>query len=150
MTIRRTTRSLSPPTMFKSTLRIPKPPSPVNVSHFPTDCWLSDTHPTTCVVPGQMGVTIGYEDYYIHGEHVLCTRAFSVATITTTVDDSASPPGRTKLNDESGHNCKMSSEHYKSFAQLVLGLNHNTWALHCTERAFRNLIIQDLDTVMYY
>ena len=44
----------------------------------------------------------------------------------------------------------MSSENYKSFAQLVLSLNHNTWALHRTERAFRNLLIQDLDTVMYY
>ena len=44
----------------------------------------------------------------------------------------------------------MSSERYESFAQLILGLNHNMWALHRTKRAFSNLIIQDLDTVMYY
>jgi hypothetical protein len=44
----------------------------------------------------------------------------------------------------------MSSKKYRSFAQLVLGLNHNTWALTRTERAFRNLIIQDLDAIMYY
>jgi len=31
-----------------------------------------------------------------------------------------------------------------------LGLYYDTWALHCTERTFRNLIIQDLDTIMYY
>ena len=47
-------------------------------------------------------------------------------------------------------NCKMSSVIYKSFAQLVLGLSHNTWALHRTESAFRNLLIQDLDKIMYY
>jgi hypothetical protein len=136
--------------MSKSIPRTPKPPSPVTVSHFPTNGWLSDTRPTPCVVHGQLGLIIGYEDYYIHEERVLCTRAFSIAAVATTVDDGASPPGSTELDDESGHNCKMSSENYKSFAQLVLGLNHNTWALHRTERAFRNLLIQDLDTIMYY
>ena len=103
-----------------------------------------------CVVPGRIGTIIGYEDYYISNEQILCTRAFSVAAIATTVDDGASPPGSTELDDEAGHNCKMSHDSYKSFARLVLGLNHNTWALHRTERAFRNLIIQDLDTIMYY
>ena len=44
----------------------------------------------------------------------------------------------------------MSHDSYKSFARLVLGLYHDTWALHRTERAFQNLIIQDLDTIMYY
>jgi hypothetical protein len=86
----------------------------------------------------------------IEYKRILCTRAFSVAAVATTVDDGASPPGSTELNDESGHNCKMSSKKYRSFAQLVLGLNHNTWALARTERAFRNLIIQDLDAIMYY
>jgi len=45
---------------------------------------------------------------------------------------------------------KMSHNHYKSFCRLVLGLYYDTWALHHTERAFQNLIIQDLDTIMYY
>ncbi len=150
MTIRRTTCPLSPPTMPKSTSRTPKPPSPVTVSHFPTKGWMSSTCPTVCVVPGRVGTTIRYEDYYIHDERILCTRAFSVAAVATTVDDGASPPGSTKLDDESGHNCKMSSKKYRSFAQLILGLNHNTWALARTKRAFRNLIIQYLDAIMYY
>jgi hypothetical protein len=149
MMIRRTTCSLSPPTMPKSTSRTLKPPSPVTVSHFPTKGWMSNTRPTVCAVPGQVRTTIGYEDYYIHNERILCTRAFSVATVATTVDNGASPPGSTKLDDVSGHNWKMSSEKYRSFAQLVLGLNHNTWALARTERAFCNLIIQDLDAIMY-
>lgn len=150
MTIRRTSRSTSPPTMPKSTPHTPKPPSPVNVSHFPTNGWLSNTRPTGCVVPGRLGLTIGFETYYIHDERVLCTRAFSVAATTTTIDDGASPPGSTELDDESGHNCKMSGEQYKLFARLVLGLSDSTWALSRTESAFRNLIIQDLDAVMYY
>ena len=152
MTIHRyTTPSLSPPIMPKSTLRpTTKPPSPINVSHFPIKGWMSTTCPTVCVVPGQIGTIIGYEDYYIHKERILCTPVFSVAAVATTVNDVASPPGSTKLDDETGHNCKMSSKKYKSFTQLVLGRNHNTRALARTKRAFRNLIIQDLDAVLYY
>jgi hypothetical protein len=150
MTISRNTRSLSPPTMPKSTTRTTKPPSPVNASDFPTTGWISNTRSSTCGVSDRVGTIIGYEDYYIHDERVLCTRAFSIAAVSTTIDDGASPPGSTELDDESGHNCRMSAETYKSFAQLVLGLNHNTWTLDRTERAFRNLIIQDIDTVMYY
>jgi len=111
---------------------------------------MSHTRPTVCLVPGRTGTIIGYEDYYLHAERVLCTRVFSVAAVSTTVDDGASPPGSTELDDDTGHNCKMSRELYKSFARLVLGLNNNSWALHRTERAFRNLIIQDLDALMYY
>jgi hypothetical protein len=88
--------------MTKSIPRTPKPPSPVNVSHFPTEGWLLHTRPTTCVVPGRIGTVIGYEDYYIHEERVLCTRAFLVAAVATTVDDGASPPGSTELDDEAG------------------------------------------------
>ena len=150
MTIRRTSQSVSPPTMPKSISRTPKPPSPVTVSHFPTNGWLSNTRPTACIVSGRIGLVIGFEDYYIHEERILCTRAFSVAAVTTTVDDGASPPGSTELDDEAGRNCKMSTERYKSFARLVLGLNDNTWALCRTERAFRNrIVVQDLDVVMY-
>ena len=152
MTIRRTTRSLSPaPIMAKTTSppHAPKPPSPVNVSHFPTEGWMLHTRPTVCVVPGWIRTIIGYEVYYIHAKCVLCTRAFSVAAVTTTVNDCASPSRSTELDDDTGHNCKMSRELYNSFARLVLGLNHDTWALHRTECAFRNLIVQDLDAIMY-
>jgi hypothetical protein len=152
MTIRQTTRSLSPePIMPKSTTPCtPKPPSPVKVSHFPAEGWMSHTRPTKCVVPGRIGTVIGYKAYYVTDERVLCTRAFSTAAIATTVDDGASPQGSTELDDETGHNCRMPREIYNSFARLVLGLNQDTWALNRTESAFRNLIIQDLDAIMYY
>jgi hypothetical protein len=62
----------------------------------------------------------------------------------------ASPLGSTDLNDETGHNCKISKEIYTSFGLLIQGLNHDSWATACTECAFRNLLIQDIDTMMYY
>jgi hypothetical protein len=135
-------KSLSPPRK--------KTPSPTNVSHFPTDGWMSNTCPTTCGVSGRIGTIIGYEDYYLKNEHVLCTCVLSVAAIATTIDDGASPLGSTELDDEMGHNCKMSKKIYTSFGLLVLGLNHDSWATACTERAFCNLLIQDIDTMMYY
>ncbi len=39
---------------------------------------------------------------------------------------------------------------YKAFCHHVLGLPPNSWASHQTEMAFRNLIIQDLDAMMFY
>jgi hypothetical protein len=127
-----------------------KPPSPTSVSHFPNYGWMSNTHPTTCRVSGCIGTIIGYKDYYLKNEHVLCTRVFSVVAVATTIDNGASPLGSTELNDEMGHNCKMSKEIYTSFGLLVLGLNHNSWATACTEHAFCNLLIQDINAMMNY
>ncbi len=33
---------------------------------------------------------------------------------------------------------------------MVLGLDNETWANHCTESALRNMILQDLDALLYY
>jgi hypothetical protein len=33
---------------------------------------------------------------------------------------------------------------------MVLGLDHNSWATAHTKSAFHNLIIQDIDALMYY
>jgi hypothetical protein len=33
---------------------------------------------------------------------------------------------------------------------MVLGLDHGSWATACTKSAFHNLIIQDVDALMYY
>jgi hypothetical protein len=101
-------------------------------------------------VPGRIGTIIGYEDYYLKNECVLCTRVFSVAAVATTIDNSASPLGSTELNNETGHNCKMSKDIYTSFGLLVLGLNHDSWTSAHTERAFHNLLIQDINAMMYY
>jgi hypothetical protein len=142
---------LSPnPTMSKPTTPVPKSPSPTNVASFPTEGWLSTTRPTKCVVPGGINDIIGYEDYYINNERVLCTRAFTIAAVATTINDGANPPGSTELDDKTGHNCKVSRRLYTSFGLMVLGLDHNCWTATCTKSAFRNLIIQDIDALMYY
>jgi hypothetical protein len=125
-------------------------PSPTNVNSFPFDGWMTTTHPTKCIVPGQIGKILGFEDYHFESKHVLCTRAFSAAAVSTTVNDGEFPPGSTKLDDEIGNNCKMSKEQYRVFTRLALGLDDNTWANQCTECAFRNLILQNLDAMLYY
>ncbi len=86
------------------------------------------TRPTKCVVPGQIGKILGFEDYYFESKCVLCTQAFLAAAVSTTVDDGEFPPGSTELNNETGHNCKMSKEQYRVFTWLVLGLDNDTWA----------------------
>jgi hypothetical protein len=128
----------------------PKPPSPPNISNFPIKGWMSITRPTKCVVSGRIGNIIGYDNYYFENERILCTCVFSVAAVATTIDNGASPPGSTELDDETGHNCKMSHELYKSFTSLVLGIDHNSWANACTKSTFHNLILQDIYAIMYY
>ncbi len=44
----------------------------------------------------------------------------------------------------------MLSTLYKSFCCLVLGLNHNSWAITQSESAFCNLILQDINCLVYY
>jgi hypothetical protein len=128
----------------------PKPPSPTNVSNFPIKGWMFTARHTKCVVSGHISDIIGYDDYYFENEYILCTCVFSVAVVATTINDGASPPGSTKLDDKTGHYCKMSRELYKSITLLVLGIDHDSWANACTESTFRNLILQDIDAIMYY
>jgi hypothetical protein len=93
---------------------------------------------------------IGYKDYYFESEQVLCMQAFSTSAVATTIDNGAFPPGSTECNDDTGHNCKMPKALYKAFCHHVLGLPPNSWTSHQTEMAFCNLIIQDLDAMMFY
>jgi hypothetical protein len=72
--------------------RPPKAPSPTNVNSFPVDGWMMTTRPLTSVILGQIGKILGYEDYYFESKWVLCTQAFLVAAVSTTVDDGESPP----------------------------------------------------------
>ena len=108
-----------------------KPPSPTDVNAFPTEGWLTNDRPIECVVSEQIDKVIGY-------------------TAATTIDDGASPPDSTELDDDIGNNCKMSKALYKAFCHHVLGLPPNSWASHQTELAFRNLIIQVLDAMVFY
>jgi hypothetical protein len=138
------------PTMSKPTTTVPKPPPPTNVASFPTEGWLSTTCPTKCVVPSRINDIIGYKDYYIENECVLCTRAFSITAVATTIDDGAYPPESTELDNKTGHNCKIFWRLYKSFSLMVLRLAQDSWATARTKSAFRNLIIQDIHALMYY
>jgi hypothetical protein len=142
--------SIMPQTKSISPRLSPTTLSPTNINSFPFDELMTTTCPTKCIVPDLIGKILRFEGYYFKSEHVLCTRAFSVATVSTTVNDGEFPPGSTELDDETGHNCKMSKEQYRAFTRLVLGLDNNTWANQRTECAFRNLILQDLDAMLYY
>jgi len=125
-----------------------KPPSPTDA--FPVEGWMTKDRPIECDVLGRIGKVIGYEEYYFENERVLCMRAFSTSAVATTIDDGASPPGSTELNNNTGHNCKTPKALYKAFCHHVPGLPPNSWASHQTESAFHNLIIQDLGAMMFY
>jgi hypothetical protein len=71
-------------------------------------------------------------------------------TVTNTINASASPLGSTELDDKTGHKCKMPSNLYASFDSMFLGIDRNYWATACTERAIHNLLLQDIDALMYY
>ena len=111
---------------------------------------MTKDRPIECVVLGRIGKIIGYEDYYFKNKRVLCTRAFSTSSVATTIDDSAIPPGSTELGDATGHICRMRKALYKAFCHHVMGLPSDSWALYQTKTGFGNLIIQDLDAMMFY
>ena len=111
------------------TKRQQKSPSPTNVNAFPSEGWMTRTRPIACTVSGRIGDIIGFDDYYFEAERVLCTHAFSISAVGTTVDDDESPPGSTELDDETGHNCKMPHNLYHIFCTSVLGLPLDSWAI---------------------
>ena len=76
--------------------------------------------------------------------------SFSTSAAATTIDDSVSPLDSTKLDNDTGHNCKMPKALCKASCHHMLGLPPNSLASHQTELAFRILIIQDLDAMMFY
>ena len=61
-----------------------------------------------------------------------------------------SPLGSTELDDETGHNCKMPHSLYHIFCTSILGLPSDSWAITRSEAVFKNLILHDLDAIMYY
>ena len=75
---------------------------------------------------------------------------FSTFAVEMTVDDGKSPPGSTKRDDETGHNCKMPHDLYCTFCTSVLGLPSNSWAATCKEAAFKNLLLYNINAMMYY
>jgi hypothetical protein len=132
------------------TKRQQKSPSPTNANAFPSEGWMTQTRPIACTVFGRTGDIIGLNDYYFEAERVLCTCAFSISAVGTTVDDGESPQGSTKLDDKTGHNCKMPHNLYRIFCTIVLGLPSDSWAITRSEAAFKNLILHDINAIMYY
>jgi hypothetical protein len=66
---------------------------------------------------------ISYKHYFFHDSHVLLTQAFAASTTSSTVGDGGLPRGSTELDEETGHNCKMTPEEFQEFGLLVLGLD---------------------------
>jgi len=127
-----------------------KSTSPTNVNAFPSEGWMTRTRPIACTIPGRKGDIIGFIDYYFEAERVLCTQAFSTSAVGMTVNDGESPPGSTKLDDKTDHNFKMQHSLYRIFCTSILGLPLDSWAITRSKAAFKNLILQDLDVMMYY
>jgi len=73
-----------------------------------------------------------------------------LVTVAAAADDGESPPGSTDLDDETGHNCKMPHNLYRIFCTSVLGLPSDSWAITQSEAVFKNLILHNLNTMMYY
>jgi hypothetical protein len=128
----------------------PKPPFPTTINAFPTEGWMTRDRPIVSTVSGGTGDIIGFNDYYFEAKRVLCTHAFSTSAVGMMVNDSQSPPGSTKLDDKTSHNCKMLHDLYRTFCTSVLGLPLDSWAATCTEAAFKNLLLHDIDAMMYY
>jgi len=132
------------------TKRQQKSPSPTNINAYPSDGWMTRTRPIACTVSSHTGDIIGFNDNYFEAEQVLCTCSFSISAIGTTVDDGESPPGSTDLDDETGHNCMMPHNLYRIFCTSVLGLPSDSWAITQSEAVFKNLILHNLNAMMYY
>jgi hypothetical protein len=61
------------------------------------------------------------------------------------------PPGSTKLEDETGHSCKMPHKLKHTFCTRVMGLPSDSWwAASRTEAAFKNLLLHDINAILYY
>jgi hypothetical protein len=110
--------------------------SPMNVDEFPTAGWVTKDCPICTIIPVQVNNIIDFDDYYFLHERVLCTHGFSITAVSTTIDDDASPPGSTELDDETGHNCQMPCALYSTFCALVLGLPLDSWANCRSESVF--------------
>ena len=92
---------------------------------------------------------ISYMHYYFHNERVLLTQAFASSTTATTVGDGGQPRGSTELDDETGHNCRMSNKEFQMFAHLVLGLNSGDYdeGFAQTDHSFLNMLLNDYNNI---
>jgi hypothetical protein len=54
---------------------------------------------------------------------VLLTKVFAASTTSSTVGNGGLPRGSTELDEETGHNCKMTPEEFQDLGLLVLSLD---------------------------
>ena len=112
------------------------------------------THSLQATVMGFNGMIILYAHYYNHQDHVLLTQAYAMSTTATTVGDGGNPQGSTELDNESGHNCRMTDTKFWIFANLVLGLNstHNGMGTESEGQkqhncSYLNMLLADFTTI---
>ena len=131
-------------------------PCSLNVLPSPTNKWSVTSHPIKAKTPGFYNTTISCKHYFFHDSRVLLTQAFAASTTSTTVGDGGSPCGSTKLDEETGHNCKMTANEFQDFALLVLGLDTHSSAFgpskHShgfkqTESSFLNMLLNDFAVI---
>ena len=101
-------------------------------------------------ISGRRETSIWYGDYYFHNELILCTWAFSISAITTNINNGASPPESTKLDDEMGHNCKMPHVPYNIFCTQILGLPQGSHTIHRSEKTFQHMFLHAIDALLHY
>jgi hypothetical protein len=69
---------------------------------------------------------------------VLLTQAFVDSTTATTVGDGGLQCGSTELDEETGHNCRMTPKEFGDFVLLVFGLDmHSLLALSKHSQGFK-------------
>ncbi len=59
---------------------------------------------------GYNGLTISYQHFYFHNDHILQTKVFAASTTATTIGDGGKPRGSTELDAITGHNCAMTKD----------------------------------------
>jgi hypothetical protein len=89
----------------------------------PRDKWSAMTHPPLSYCHRIQGHPILYGHFYFNNGCVLLTHAYATGTTATTIRHGGNPRGSTELDEESGHNCRMSNEDHHLFVHLVLRLD---------------------------
>ena len=87
--------------------------------------------------------------YFFHDGRGLLTQTFTASTNATTVGYGGFPCGSTKLNKETGHNCRMTPKEFKNFGFFVFGLNtHSSIGLSKHLQGFRQMIYSFLNMLL--
>ena len=124
-------------------------PSPTNAANTPfDDGWHLCTKNYTSVVPGFIGENIGSDGFYMTGGSILQTNGWKTSATSSTIGDGGQPEGSTELDDDTGHNCKMSKERYKTIATRIYGLEPTSYAVTRGNSPFVNLLLDNFVAIV--